>query len=253
MSDDYAAPSFIALALQALDIMRLDGVAPAALAPYQMDIWTNAYGWDGAVPKGWPSVLDYVDIPAGGSDPPVPDLAPGESRALSRDGDGRSTEALRRPDGRIVAMIEGPDASDGVVKSWEFGLEADGYVEFLRELGDRLVTPRSWTHPELYPYVPCRAGIAPANGCGSLRSRTVSIRMGDDRRFAPRTRSRCMGAWGHGGRRTLDQHHPINAVVATWNRTHPSMREADLGERDARLVVGGRWCACVKRVAGDVG
>jgi hypothetical protein len=157
MSDNYAAPSFIALALEALDVMRLDGVAPASLAPYQMDIWTNAYGWDGAVPNGWPSVLDYVEIPAVGADPPVVDLAMGESRPLSRDGGGRTTEAFHRPDGRIVAMIEGPNASDGVTKRWEWGdLGADSYVEFLRELGDRLVTPRGWTHPDLYPYLPCR-------------------------------------------------------------------------------------------------
>ncbi|MEJ7786585.1 MAG: hypothetical protein WKF96_17425 [Solirubrobacteraceae bacterium] len=57
----------------------------------------------------------------------------------------------------MVAIIDGIDQSDGVRKRWEwFMLDAPDYVTFLRELGERLVNPSSWTHDDLAPYFPCR-------------------------------------------------------------------------------------------------
>ena len=37
------------------------------------------------------------------------------------------------------------------------GLSAPTYGEILRELGDRLVTPRHWAHDDLAGFFPCRS------------------------------------------------------------------------------------------------
>lgn len=153
-SDEYSFPAFTQLTIEALDVLRRSGVAWTVVPPLASRIWTNQLGWDGAQPKGWPSALSTVGIPDGDG-PQIADLVPDEPRVLARDAGGRTTSAVLHPDGRVIAVIDGPDDSDGQIKQWELGLEADSYRSFLIELGERLVTPPPWTHEELLPYIPC--------------------------------------------------------------------------------------------------
>ncbi len=154
-------PRYLAILDRALNVLRLDGVAYPAVPPFAIEFWQRVHGWDGARPAGWPSALDYVSVPAADDQPLVTDIQPGESRRLAQPHNGDQSNVIyaeRRTDGMIVAVIDGIDTADGVRKRWEWqGLEAPDYLSFLRELGDRLVTPSYWAHEDLRPYFPCRA------------------------------------------------------------------------------------------------
>jgi hypothetical protein len=152
-----ADPSYTQLTITALDVLRRDGVAPLAVPNFARSTWQRAYGSDGSLLTRWASSLRNVPVPELGQEPAVENLATGESRPMSRDlVDKRTTFAWRREDGKVVAINEGIDDGDGVHKRWEIGVEADRYTDFLRQLGDRVVTPQRWTHDDLMPYIPCR-------------------------------------------------------------------------------------------------
>ena len=159
-SDHENDPRYLAIVDRAANVLRLDGVAYPAVPPFVIKYWQHVYGWEDARPAGWPSALDYVPVPALGDEPPVGDLEPGESRRLAQPHEAAHSNVIyaeRRADGTIVAVIDGVDTADGVRKRWEWqGLERPDYRAFLRELGDRLVTPSYWAHDDLYPYFPCR-------------------------------------------------------------------------------------------------
>ncbi len=154
-------PRYLAILERALNSLRLDGVAYPAVPPFAIEYGQTVHGWDGARPAGWPSALDDVRVPAPGEGTAVSDLEPGESRRLAQPQAGDHSNVIyaeRRSDESIVAVIGGIDASDGGRKRWEWhGLEAPTYPAFLRELGERLVTPSFWAHEELAPYFPCRS------------------------------------------------------------------------------------------------
>ncbi len=144
---------------RACEFLRRDGVSYTAVPPFAIERWKRARGFDGIHPAGWPSALEEAEIPGIGQEPPVQDLASGESRRLAQReiAGSKSYFAERRPDGTVVAVIEGvpPEAAD--VRRWDWeGLSAPSYVAFLRELGERLITPTEWAHEDLTPYFPCR-------------------------------------------------------------------------------------------------
>jgi hypothetical protein len=56
---------------KACETLRRDGVAYAQIPQFALDRWTQAHGWDGVRPAGWPSALDYVEIPKVGQEPHV--------------------------------------------------------------------------------------------------------------------------------------------------------------------------------------
>lgn len=152
--------TYLELMDRALEILRADGVAYTVLPPFAVKYWEEAHGTDGARPAGWPSALENVAVPAPGTEPQVTELASDESRRLAENDLAvgvRTYFAERRPDGQIVAVIEGVTPEDNQLKRWDWdGLAADNYPGFLRGLGDRLVTPTRWAHPDLAPYFPCR-------------------------------------------------------------------------------------------------
>lgn len=153
--------TLISLMDRSLDVLRRDGVAYPAVPPFALDRWREMHGSDEFVPAGWPSALEDVPLPALGTISSGLALAPGESirvaeanLAIGR----RAYCAARRADGRVVALIEGVDPSDNLMKSWEWpGVVADDIDDLLRLLGDRLITPPLWAHEALQPYFPCRA------------------------------------------------------------------------------------------------
>jgi len=154
-------PRYLEIIDRTLVILRDDGVAYPAVPPFALRRWDQVHGTDGLFPAGWPSALENLAVPGPGEEPPVQDLADGESRRLAQRelGGGPNTiYAERSPDGRIVAVIDGIDSADNQRKRWDWlGLSVDNYPAFLRELGDRLVTPTQWAHDDLQPYFPCRA------------------------------------------------------------------------------------------------
>jgi len=153
-----ADPVYVQVMFASLDILRRDGVAWTSVPPFAIDAWVRTYGRDGVHPKGWVSALRVVPVPPVGREPATDELTDDESRPLSRDQtDKRTMFAWRRSDGRVVGIIEGIDDADGSQKRWEFGIDADTYTDFLRQLGERLVTPQLWTHDDLMPYTPCRS------------------------------------------------------------------------------------------------
>jgi hypothetical protein len=157
MDANDAHPTYLRLMDAALTVLRDDGVAIESLPLSASRRWESVHGSDGSGPALWPRSLEDLVVPAAGAEPVVVDLRPGEWRPMSRDGlDSRTTFAYRQDDGRVVAIIDGVDDGDGRRKQWELGTEADTYPEFLRALGDRLVTQPVWTHPELIPHFPCR-------------------------------------------------------------------------------------------------
>jgi hypothetical protein len=154
-------PRYFAIVDRATTVLRDEGVAQTAIPPFALSRWEARHGYDGASPAGWPRALEDVAVPAGGEEPPVVDLAVGESRRLAQRDPGDDSNRIyaeRRPDGTIVAVVDGVDLSDGVRKRWEWdGLTGTDYRSFLRLLGDRLVTATYWAHDDLRPYFPCRA------------------------------------------------------------------------------------------------
>jgi hypothetical protein len=156
---DAADGRYLEIVDKASDILRRDGVAYSAVPAFALSRWIQVHGRDGARPAGWPSALTYVEAPEVGLEPPVHELADGESRRLARRElvGTKSYFAERRPDGTIATVIEGVDPETGDNRRWDWeGVSADTYVAFLRELGDRLVTPTEWAHEDLGPYFPCR-------------------------------------------------------------------------------------------------
>jgi hypothetical protein len=150
--------AFTQLTLAALDVLRRDGMSFTSAPPFALAMWTQVYGDDGALPRGWASSLTNVPLPPIGQEPATEPLAPGDSRAMSTDLSGQRTMfAECRSDGRIVGIIDGIPAGEQERQRWEFGIEADTYTGFLRDLGERVVTPQLWTHDDLLPYIPCRA------------------------------------------------------------------------------------------------
>lgn len=151
-------PAFLPLVHAAVDALRRDGVAYASIPPFALDHWTAVHGYGTSGPKGFPPSISFRELPPEGHEPDVAPLAVGERRKLSMDGpegQGRSTFAEHRPDGAIVAVVEGIDLGDGQHKTWERGVEAASYPAFLRELGDTLGFDQHWMHPDLAPYIPC--------------------------------------------------------------------------------------------------
>ncbi len=170
-------PLFERLMDKALVVLRDDGVAWAAVPPFASDRWTTVHGCDGVHPAGWPGTLAYVPVPTPGEVSCSIVLAEGESAhvATRTDLGGKRDYFAERREGRFVAVIEGVDPDDGQLKRWDWSLvNADSLPEFLRELGDRLITPTTWAHGDLLPYFPCRdrtrdemrllARAAPAGG-----------------------------------------------------------------------------------------
>jgi hypothetical protein len=152
---------FLAILDRALQVMRDDGVAFAAIPPYALRRWEDVHGTEGLSPAGWPSALAHLAVPARGEVPVTSDLAEDESRRMAQLHEGPHSNVIyaeRRPGGTVVAVINGIDAADQKRKRWEWdGLDADDYSTFLCKLGDRLVTPSYWAHDDLVPYFPCRA------------------------------------------------------------------------------------------------
>lgn len=157
--DAWKDPAFLRLMDAALETLRDDGVAYTALPPFALERWQQVHGFDGIHPAGWPSAIE--DVQHRTATPPVEDLGQGESRKLTESGSGPGARAIyaeRRADGRVVALIDGVDASDHVHKrwAWEMGPESDSYGDFLDELAERLVTPTTWTHEDIVGRFPCR-------------------------------------------------------------------------------------------------
>jgi len=159
-SSDHEDPQFLAIVDRALIVLRDDGVSYPSVPPFALELYQRVHGFEGARPAGWPSALKDVAVSDPGRGPETVDLEDGESRRLAQPDPGEQSRVIyaeRRDDGAIVAVIDGIDMSDGVRKRWEWlGLSAPDYEAFLRELGDRLVTPSYWAHPDLDPYFPCR-------------------------------------------------------------------------------------------------
>jgi hypothetical protein len=151
---------YVAILDRALVVLRDDGVAYTAIPRFALNRWEQVHGCDGLRPGDWPSALEDVKVPAPGSELPVIDLENGQSRRLAQLHAGDESNVIyaeRRPDGTIVAVIDGTDMADGARARWEWdGLGAQEYPSFLRLLGDRLVTPSYWAHEDLDPYFPCR-------------------------------------------------------------------------------------------------
>lgn len=154
-------PRYLAILERALDTLRRDGVAYPAVPPFALEHWYVRHGRDGIRPKGWPSALTDVPVPGPGEEPDVTDLPADEARRMVQNHAGDQSNVIyaeRRDDATVVAVIDGVDVADGVRKRWEWpGVEAADYRSFLRELGERLVTPPYWTHDDLAPYIPCRS------------------------------------------------------------------------------------------------
>ena len=145
---------------QALVVLRDDGVAYTAIPPLALRRWESLHGTDGAGPAAWPRALEDVSLPR--TNEPVPaDLDVGTPLRLAQHGPAMGSNVIfgeRRSDGQIIAVIEGVDPSDGERKRWEWqGVVGPDLPAFLRELGERLVTPTHWAHDALQPYFPCRA------------------------------------------------------------------------------------------------
>jgi hypothetical protein len=159
-SEGQQDPRFLAIVDRALTVLRDDGVAYPSIPEFALRRWDATHPSEGLGRAAWPSALEDVSVPPLGSEPPVIDLGDGESRELARrqiNGAPNSVYAQRRADDAVVAVIDGVDASDGVRKHWEWtGLNKPDYLSFLRELGERLVTPTPWAHEDLEPYFPCR-------------------------------------------------------------------------------------------------
>jgi hypothetical protein len=170
---------FRAIVLRALDAIRRDGVSWAALPPFAIDLWTSRYGYDGARPTGWASSNVSVPVPPRGEEPVVADLGPDEARLVATygpdDGDRRIFLGRQPTDGRVAAVFDGVDLSDGIRKQWLWdGVEADAYVDCLRELGDRLGAPTYWAHPDLAPYFSSRLQTRDA-----MRAQARAMRFGE--------------------------------------------------------------------------
>ncbi|RKQ93822.1 hypothetical protein C8N24_3696 [Solirubrobacter pauli] len=152
-------PRYRRVADRGLDTLRRDGVSYTAIPPFALDCWTQAHGYEGSHPAGWPTALADLPIPNEDEAPPVKDLADGEARRLAQApaAPANSIYAERRPDGTVQAVVEGVDPDTGVLRRWDWdGLSAPSYPAFLRELGERLVTHSYWAHDDLIPYFPCR-------------------------------------------------------------------------------------------------
>jgi hypothetical protein len=152
-------PGYLSLVDRGVEVLRLDGVSFPSIPPFALERYEQVYGNSGLGPANWPSALVNVDVPVAGSDPPTHPLTNGEARRVAEiqaQGAPRQIFAESRNDGRIFAVLEGA-VDDGTVKRWDWpGVEAPDYVSFLRELGERLVTPSPWFHEDLAPYFPCR-------------------------------------------------------------------------------------------------
>jgi hypothetical protein len=144
---------------RALEALRLDGVSYAAVPPFAIERWASVHGHGGILPAGWPNPLADLPVPAAEQAPAVLDLADGEVRKLAQApaAPANTIFAERRPDCSVQAVVEGADPETGALRRWDWdGLSAADYPSFLRELGDRLVTPSHWAHDDLIPYFPCR-------------------------------------------------------------------------------------------------
>jgi hypothetical protein len=148
---------YLAILDRALAVLRIDGVSYTAVPPFALERWQSVHGFEDIRPKGWPSPLTDLPVPAVAA-PSVEDLAAGELRKLAQApaAPANTINAERRPDGSIQAVIEGPDPETGELRRWDWdGLSAADYPSFLRELGERLVTHSFWAHDDLIPYFPC--------------------------------------------------------------------------------------------------
>jgi hypothetical protein len=118
---------FLAILDRALLVMRDDGVAFAAIPPYALRRWEEVHGTEGLSPAAWPSALAHLAVPPRGEVPVTSDLAEGESRRMAQPHEGSHSNVIyaeRRPDGSVVAVIDGIDAADQKRKRWEW----DGLV-----------------------------------------------------------------------------------------------------------------------------
>jgi hypothetical protein len=153
-------PEFVRLMEDALDFMRRDGVAYAAVPPFAIRHWEGVHGTEGVRPAGWPSAFDTVPLPDDTWQPSM-SVPLGEVRAVALgtvQGLSRSYLIENRGDAGFVVLIEGADPESGVDRRWEWhGVSAPTQVGILRELGDRLITPTDWAHEDLAPWFPCRA------------------------------------------------------------------------------------------------
>ncbi|MEN0011787.1 MAG: hypothetical protein AAGC46_00380 [Solirubrobacteraceae bacterium] len=160
LEDEVDRPAFLSLLDAALLVLRDDGVASTALPPYALARWEATQGRDGPAPRGWPSTLEPLDVPAHDATAGVEPPDTHELRRLAVTGDSRAARTYyaehRAPD-RLVVVIEGIDQSDDTSKRWDWPtLEAPDYVGLLRDLGERLGTRPWWSHDDLEPFFPWR-------------------------------------------------------------------------------------------------
>jgi hypothetical protein len=153
-------PRYLSILDRGLEFLRTDGVSYTAVPPFAMERWTSVHGYGGSRPAGWSSALDNVPVPPLDAPPDVVDLSNGEARLVTQASAAppNMIYSERRSDGLIYAFIEGPDPDSGAMRRWDWdGVSAPNYPGFLRELGERLVTPNLWVCDDLFPYLPCRS------------------------------------------------------------------------------------------------
>lgn len=160
LADPDDSPVYLSLLDRGLEVLRSDGVSYASVPPYALKRYEQVHGYAGGGPANWPSALHNIEVPAVGAEPPTAPLAVGEARhvagIVAMRGGPRKLFAECREDGRVFAVYEGI-VEDGNLARWDWdGVEGSDYTSFLRELGERLVTPSPWFHEELASYFPCR-------------------------------------------------------------------------------------------------
>lgn len=153
-------PRYLELIDRGLEVLRLDGVAFTAIPPFALGRYQQVHGFDGIFPVDWPRALIDGDVPRPGSEPSTQRPTHGEVRRVAGtrpQGMVRQIFAEGREGGRFAAVFEGVVEDGGLARwNWE-GVDGPDYPSFLRELGERLVTPPPWYHPDLAPYFPCRS------------------------------------------------------------------------------------------------